>query len=77
MLRDNLLSIRPIEDLILCRNSKARVSGEIVRYLWTHQIDGIRRMYLNYKNVSNSSKRPDLIKNKHFLLIFVCDLFAS
>lgn len=61
MLRDHFLPIRPIEDLILCRNSKARVSGEIVQYLWTHQIDGIRRMYSNYKNVSTSLQVPLMI----------------
>lgn len=43
---------RPREDLILDVVSKQHVKGEIVQYLATHQISGLRFLYKNYKNVS-------------------------
>lgn len=43
---------RAREDLILDFKSKHHVKAEIVQYLASHQISGLRFLYKNYKNVS-------------------------
>lgn len=47
-----LTAIRPNEDLVLCNETKTRISGRIVQYLSTHQINGIRFIYKNYRKVN-------------------------
>lgn len=47
-----LISHRPKEDLILDSIAKVYVSGKIVQYLTCEQIDGLRFLYKNHKNVS-------------------------
>lgn len=45
---------RPREELILDFSSKHHVKCEIVQYLASHQLSGLRFLYKNYKNVSAS-----------------------
>lgn len=48
---------RPREDLILDIESKQHVKGQIVQFLASHQISGLRFLYKNYKNVSGRQTR--------------------
>lgn len=45
-------AIRQNDDLILSDEPKVYVNGEIVQYLLTHQINGIRILYDNFQKVS-------------------------
>lgn len=69
MLRDILTTVRPREDLLL-GNGKTddRISGQIVQYLWPHQLVAVRKVYENYKNVSNRVKHS---KYTSVLWIFI------
>lgn len=49
---DFLISRRPKEELVLSLSPKVYVSEQIVQYLALHQINGIRFLFKNVKNVS-------------------------
>lgn len=53
MFKSSLKANRHKEQLTLSTDPDIYVSDEIVQYLLTHQINGIRFLYRNYKKVSN------------------------
>ncbi|XP_055322232.1 uncharacterized protein LOC129578122 [Sitodiplosis mosellana] len=54
MFRSTLTTTRPKEKLILNKDTDNYVSDEIVQYLLTHQINGVRFLYRNYKKHKSS-----------------------
>lgn len=71
MSRFRFTAIRQNEDLILNDESKVYVNGQIVQYLLSHQINGIRFLYGNHRKVSCFQKKNKKIATQFDLNLFI------